>query len=142
MAARSWSRTALRFRMLVLFLALAGGGWYVWSRYDSASAAPSYRTEKVSRGSLVARINASGTLEPEDVVDVGAQVQGQIRFFGRYPSDKLMLPAGVGLVAVPAGGLGNGPLNAVGLLTGNWRPIDYGSPVEEGTVLLQLDDSI
>jgi HlyD family secretion protein len=44
-----------------------------------------YRTVPVKHGDLFATINATGTLQPEEVIDVGAQVAGQISSFG---SDK------------------------------------------------------
>lgn len=42
-----------------------------------------FRTVPVKRGDLVATISATGTVEPEEVVDVGAQVAGLIRVFGK-----------------------------------------------------------
>ena len=68
-----------------------------------------YRTTEVKRGDLTATIGATGTVEPEEVVDVGAQVAGKINSFGTDTS-------GV--------------------------EVDYGSVVEEGTVLAQIDDSL
>jgi HlyD family secretion protein len=96
--------------LLVLFGVAAGGGglWY-WHRAAHHDA--SFRTAAVERGELLAIISATGTLEPEEVIDVGAQVAGQIKTFGRDPRNRA-------------------------------RPIDYGSPVEEGTVLAQLDDAL
>jgi HlyD family secretion protein len=41
----------------------------------------------VKKGDLLATISATGTLEPEEVVDVGAQVQGQILEFGKDPKN-------------------------------------------------------
>lgn len=41
------------------------------------------RTEKISRGDLLISISATGTIEPEEVIDVGAQVAGQIQSFGK-----------------------------------------------------------
>lgn len=41
-----------------------------------------YTTEKLSRGTIATTISASGTLEPEELIDVGAQVSGQIISFG------------------------------------------------------------
>ncbi len=91
-------------------LATGGGGvWYWWQ--DSGRPPSAYRTAAVERGTLVASVAASGTIEPEEVVDVGAQVAGQIKTFGRDPHDSS-------------------------------RPIDYGSEVQEGTVLARLDDSL
>jgi HlyD family secretion protein len=37
----------------------------------------------VRRGDLAATISASGTIEPVEVVDVGAQVAGLIKAFGK-----------------------------------------------------------
>jgi HlyD family secretion protein len=68
-----------------------------------------FRTVAVNRGDLQATISATGTVEPEEVIDVGAQVAGRIVAFGKDVSGK---------------------------------PIDYGSMVEEGTVLAQIDDAL
>jgi HlyD family secretion protein len=68
-----------------------------------------FNTVTVKRGDLSAAISATGTVEPEDVIDVGAQVAGRIVYFGK---DK------------------------------NGREIDYGSEVETGTVLAQIDDAL
>ena len=46
-----------------------------------------FRTAKVSRGSLQASIRALGSLQPEEVVDVGVQVPGMVVKFGPDPSD-------------------------------------------------------
>jgi HlyD family secretion protein len=46
-----------------------------------------YRTAPVKRGELLATISASGTVEPEEVVDVGAQVQGRILELGDDPKN-------------------------------------------------------
>jgi HlyD family secretion protein len=41
-----------------------------------------FRTVPVTRGDLLATISATGTVEPEEVIDVGAQVAGKILAFG------------------------------------------------------------
>ncbi len=68
-----------------------------------------YRTAPVKRGDLASTIGATGTVEPEEVVDVGAQVAGRIVSFGKDQSGKT---------------------------------IDYGSVVETGSVLAQIDDAL
>jgi HlyD family secretion protein len=95
-------------------IAIAAIGFIVivgfWHYHNSASGKGSfYSTVDVKRGNLVITISATGTVEPEEVVDVGAQVAGQIDSFGK---DK------------------------------NGNTIDYGSVVEEGTVLAKIDDSL
>jgi signal transduction histidine kinase len=60
-------------------LMLAGGIWWWKSR---GSAKLSFTTAIVKRGDVVATIGATGTIEPLEVVDVGAQVAGRIRLFG------------------------------------------------------------
>src|SRR5215468_9088959 len=67
--------------VLVLVLVAAGGFGYWFSRASAHTEGP-YRTEEVKRGDLLATFSATGTLEPEDIVDVGAQVVGQIKEFG------------------------------------------------------------
>ncbi len=42
-----------------------------------------FRTALVKRGDIAATISATGTLEPVEVVDIGAQVAGQISSFGK-----------------------------------------------------------
>jgi HlyD family secretion protein len=71
--------------LLLLAAVLLGGGAYAWYAYGSGNAKMPFRTEAVKRGELLATISATGTLEPEDVIDVGAQVAGQIKEFGTDP---------------------------------------------------------
>jgi len=49
---------------------------------SSKSAQTILQTAVVQRGDVVATISATGTVEPEEVVDVGAQVAGLIKAFG------------------------------------------------------------
>jgi HlyD family secretion protein len=105
---RTLSRLAV---FLVVAGGLAGGGWAAWQWYQGSGQEPVFRTDRVIRGNLTASINATGTIEPEEVIDVGAQVAGQILAFGPDPTDPK-------------------------------RTIDYGSQVEQGTVLARIDDSL
>ena len=59
---------------------VAGSGWYWRSRSQTG---PVYKTVAIRRGDVAATISATGTLEPEEVVDVGAQVEGLIVSFGK-----------------------------------------------------------
>lgn len=97
-------------RMAVL-LALVGAGLGVWYWSHGEEPPPQFRTVPVERGALAATISATGTIEPEDVIDVGAQVAGKIDRLGEDPQDSS-------------------------------QSIDYGSEVEQGTVLAQIDDAI
>ncbi len=92
-----------------LFLALLVVAGVASYQHRNTGATESFQTTAVKRGDLVETINATGTVEPEEVVDVGAQVAGQINSFGK---DR------------------------------NGKPIDYGSVVEAGTILAQIDDSL
>lgn len=82
-----------------------------WHWYKGNASEPLFRTDHPTRASLVATIIATGTIEPEEVIDVGAQVAGQILSFGQDPTDPK-------------------------------RTIDYGTAVEQGTVLARIDDSL
>ena len=81
---KSFLKTLL---VLVVFGALCGAGW-LWYLKRNSGAAVTYRTAPIQRGDLMSTIGATGTLEPEEVVDVGAQVAGQILTFGPDPNNK------------------------------------------------------
>ena len=61
---------------------LVGGGWLACSFYTPREERV-LQTEKVARGDLMSVISASGTVEPEELVNVGAQVSGKIMEFGK-----------------------------------------------------------
>lgn len=76
-------------RKVVFLLVLLGGaaaGAAYYSTHVAADSGVSFRTVAVKRGDLLATISATGTLEPEEVVDVGAQVAGLILEFGPDPN--------------------------------------------------------
>jgi HlyD family secretion protein len=58
--------------------------WYL-NRGDPSAG---YRTVPAHRADIVMTISATGTIVPEDVVDVGAQVNGQIASFGKDADGK------------------------------------------------------
>ena len=95
--------------ILIFLLALGGAGF--WFQQATATTGPRYRTATVKRGEVRAIITATGTIEPEEVVDVGAQVAGKLKNLGIDPHD-------------PS------------------KAIDYGTMVEEHTILAQIDDAI
>lgn len=70
--------------LLALAVAVGAVYWYAWGRSD---AAPQFRFAQVERGDLLATISATGTIQPDDVVDVGAQVAGMIKTLGVDPAD-------------------------------------------------------
>src|SRR5581483_2461345 len=101
-----------RFAWLLLGLAAAAGAaLWLASRGGCVGDEPRLRTARVVRGTLDVTVGATGTVEPEEVVDVGAQVAGMIRELGRDPADDA-------------------------------KRIDYGSAVEQGTVLARIDDTL
>jgi HlyD family secretion protein len=65
--------------ILIVILAGGAGAWWWQARNNSHL---SFRTAVVKRGDVAATISASGTIEPVEVVDVGAQVAGLIKAFG------------------------------------------------------------
>jgi HlyD family secretion protein len=68
--------------LVVLGLATA---WYLRPKQETAAM---LRTVSLQRGNLLVTISATGTVEPEEVVDVGAQVAGQINAFGKDRNGK------------------------------------------------------
>src|SRR2546428_1488411 len=102
-------RRTVRIAVVVLVVVAVVGGTIAWRLGQKNRTETTLRTAPVQRSDLVATIGATGTVEPEEVVDVGAQVAGQISAFGK---DK------------------------------NGKSIDYGSAVEQGTVLAQIDAAL
>lgn len=72
---------------LVVVGVLTGAALGVYNWYRSTDRPVRFRSEPVTRGRVAALINASGTVVPEEVVDVGAQVAGRIVEFGRDLDD-------------------------------------------------------
>ena len=68
--------------ILLIVIGLAAGGGAYYFKYVGADPVTNFRTATVKRGDLLPTISATGTVEPEEVVDVGAQVQGRITEFG------------------------------------------------------------
>ena len=75
---------------LVVLGLLGGGGAYAWQLYRARAKPDSsvYRTAQVRKADIVSSISATGTIVPEDVVDIGAQVNGLIASFGNGKDGK------------------------------------------------------
>ncbi|HEV3235858.1 MAG TPA: HlyD family efflux transporter periplasmic adaptor subunit, partial [Gemmataceae bacterium] len=81
-------KTTVKLLLLLVFIVVVGGALGSWLLYAKGNNGPRFRTAVAERGDLLATINASGVIQPEEVVDVGAQVAGMIKKFGRDPQDK------------------------------------------------------
>ncbi len=66
--------------VLLILLALGGAGY--WYKNRAVGSAGLFRLATVSRGDLLQTITASGTLQAEEVIDIGSQVTGKISSFG------------------------------------------------------------
>jgi HlyD family secretion protein len=124
---------------LAIVVAICGAGIGFWYYRANANTGSHWRTTSVESGSVTATIAATGTVEPEEVIDIGAQVVGRIERFGLDPSytavrDPLAYAA---VWPTPAAGLALAMVRVTPV-----RYIDYGSEVNEGTVLAQLDRSL
>lgn len=63
--------------------AVCAGGAYWWFSGDAAAEQQMMlSTTHAVRGDFVNKVQATGTLEPQELVDVGAQVTGEIKEFG------------------------------------------------------------
>ncbi len=76
----------MKFITLLFFIALAGGVSYLYTQNDAAEPTE-FRTTLAAKGALSATITATGTIEPVEVIDVGAQIVGRISKFGEDPND-------------------------------------------------------
>jgi HlyD family secretion protein len=76
--------------IIVLLGLLVWGGIFLYRRFNAPQEKLSFQTEKVSRGDLRSTISASGTIEPEELINVGAQVNGKIMKFGTDADGKVI----------------------------------------------------
>jgi hypothetical protein len=73
----------LRTCLVLIGMFLAIGGFFGFRLLDSNSQPKgNLKYESITKGNVIFTVSATGTLEPEDVVDVGAQVAGMITDFG------------------------------------------------------------
>ncbi|MCH8178323.1 MAG: efflux RND transporter periplasmic adaptor subunit [Proteobacteria bacterium] len=76
----SWIRSWLSgWRLLLLLLVLAGAAWGVKRTWFAPPPEPQVITAKAEVGDIEDTVLASGTIEAEQEVSVGAQVSGQIK---------------------------------------------------------------
>ena len=68
--------------LVILIAVLLLGSLAVWALTRNKNKDAAYRTAELKRGDLLVTISATGTVEPEEVIDVGAQVAGRIVSFG------------------------------------------------------------
>lgn len=61
-------------------------GGFFYLKYASAEGASNFRTATIKRDELLPTISATGTLEPEETIDIGAQVTGLIKDLGPDPT--------------------------------------------------------
>ncbi len=80
-------RTVVLVVLVAAVVAAGVGFWSFWSKRDKA---PVFSTVPVKRGNVVTSISATGTIEPEAAVDIGAQVAGVIIAFGKDEKGKLV----------------------------------------------------
>src|SRR5688500_15783890 len=81
---KHWIRNLVVILLAVGLLA-AGTKWY---QARNGVADETFRTVEVSRGEILSTIGATGTLQPEEVINVGAQVAGRIIEFGKDVTGK------------------------------------------------------
>jgi HlyD family secretion protein len=114
--------------LLLMVVAVVAGGAAFYTKFIGTEPSVNYRTAEVKRGDLVITVNATGTLEPEEVVDVGAQIVGPVLKLGPDPrgiSDSAQRPKTIAYDPAFKD-----------------KHIDYGSPVEEGTLLAVIDPAV
>ena len=71
--------------VIILLLCVVGAVVYYVKTKSAAGPSTVLRTVAIQRGDLLSTVNATGTLEPEEVVNVGTQVAGLIVGFGDDP---------------------------------------------------------
>lgn len=76
--------------VLILLAILGFAGTQYFQSNKKVGKENIFRTAEVMRGDIVATITATGVVEPEELVDVGAQVAGRIIAFGKDKNGNLI----------------------------------------------------
>jgi HlyD family secretion protein len=100
----------------LLILTIAGGAT-IYSKFFGGESQPTFRVAPVKRGDLSISIGASGVVQPEEVVDVGAQVAGRIATLGADPRGETDSQY-------------------------KEKTVDFNTPVKEGMLLATIDDAV
>jgi HlyD family secretion protein len=107
-------------RTLFIIAVIAGmalGGLFLYGGISKQTPVSRFRVAEVERGDLLLTVSATGIIQPEEVVDVGAQVVGRIKKLGEDPrgetDDKF-----------------------------KGKPVDYCTPVKKGMVLAVIDPAV
>ncbi len=77
---KNWLARKFLITAMVAVILAGGVGFWLHTRKDHKVA---FQTATLKRGDLVSTISANGTIEPIEVIDVGAQVAGLINSFGK-----------------------------------------------------------
>ncbi|MBO4647296.1 MAG: efflux RND transporter periplasmic adaptor subunit [Lentisphaeria bacterium] len=67
---------------LIILAAVVALAVYAYRKYSGPKDRVVFRTDTIRKSDLMRSITATGTVEPEELVNVGAQVQGMITEFG------------------------------------------------------------
>jgi HlyD family secretion protein len=144
--------------LFILLTAIVGAaGVHYFGHGGAEPPGVQFRTVPVQRGDLLSTIGATGTIEPEEVVDVGAQVAGRILDFGidfeaekatglsgaeETPPKAGADPAAALVHQSPKPGADSNRPRSADRSKPDKRPrIDYGSIVHVGTELAYIDDT-
>ena len=80
------------FKILIVLIVLAAAAaavyWFFFRKSTEAAPTLEFKVDTVARGNVRRTISATGTVEPEELVNVGAQVNGKIMSFGKDANGK------------------------------------------------------
>ena len=74
--------------ILIVLAAVAAAAWMFFKKPVEDAPQIALRTEKITLDNVRRTISATGTVEPEELVNVGAQVNGKIMSFGKDADGK------------------------------------------------------
>lgn len=103
--------------IIAVLIGLTVGGVFLYRGYAVEQPVGRFRVAGVERGDLLLTVSATGIIQPEEVVDIGAQVVGRISRLGDDPR-------------------GETDEKFKG------KPVDYCTPVKKGMVLAVIDPAV
>jgi HlyD family secretion protein len=142
------------FQALVLLALGAAGTAVAVGALRFSHDATVYRTEKVKRDNIRATVTATGTLEPEELVDVGAQVAGKIMRLGQVAAPAPVVAQWAAFILSTGPGFSQGAcLPSVGAVPAvtvlgaadsavAGKTLDWCSRVVKDTLLAEIDPAL
>lgn len=68
-----------RYLIIIGIIIILAGGWFGWNSFKGSNGKVSFRLIYVQKGNVIQTVNATGTVQPLQLIQVGTQVTGPVK---------------------------------------------------------------